>query len=110
MSGSGATSRSSDDPADKGREHIEVIDLGGFKLKGQDRAPGRRLSTGTADIGRPLCNDTHVGCVVSGQILVSLEGGEELDIRAGDVLVIPPGRAVWTPVEEACLTVRAKAA
>jgi hypothetical protein len=112
MSGSGATSRSSgspDEPADKGRARIEVVDLGGFRVKRQAQ-PGRRLSTGGGDSGQPRCDDTHVGYVASGQILVLLEGGEELDIRAGDVLVIPPGQAGWTLGEEPCVIVRAKAA
>ena len=91
MSTPGATSRSfgsPDDRADEERVHIEVIDLGAFKVKQQTQA---------------RCNDAHVGYVVSGQIHVSLEGGEELDVRDGDVFVILPGHDSWTASEEPCV-------
>ena len=106
MSTIGATSRSfgsPDEQVDKGRVHIEVIDLGEFKVKRQTYPPGWRFST---DMGQPRCTDTHVGYVVSGHIHVALEGGEELDIRAGDVFVIPPGHDGWTVGEEPCVVVQ----
>jgi mannose-6-phosphate isomerase-like protein (cupin superfamily) len=106
MSTLGATSRSfgsPDEQVDKGRVHIEVIELGEFKVKRQTYPPGWRFST---DMGRSRCNDTHVGYVVSGHIHVALEGGEELDIRAGDVFVIPPGQDGWTAGDEPCVAVQ----
>jgi uncharacterized cupin superfamily protein len=106
MSTIGATSRSfesPDDKAEKGRVHIEVVDLGEFKLKRQTYPPGWRY---TKDTGQPRCNDTHVGYVVSGHVHVVLEGGEELDIRSGDVFVIPPGHDGWTVGEEPCVMVQ----
>jgi len=106
MSSIGATSRSfgsPDEQVDKSRVHIEVVDLGEFKVKRQTYEPGWRFST---DMGRPRCNDTHVGYVLSGHIHVALEGGEELDIRAGDVFVIPPGHDGWTVGDEPCVMVQ----
>ncbi len=93
MSTPEATWRSSgspDDRADGGRMHIEVIDLGAFKMKQQDQA---------------RCNDAHVGYVAAGRINVSLEGGEELDVRSGDVFVILPGHDAWTASVEPCVMV-----
>ena len=79
---------------DKGRVHIEVIGLGDFKVKRQTYPPGWRFST---DMGQAQCNDTHVGLRRSpGTCTSSSQGGEELDIRGGDVFVIPPGHDAWT--------------
>jgi mannose-6-phosphate isomerase-like protein (cupin superfamily) len=94
---------SPDDQAGGGRVHIEVVDLGELKVKRQTYPPGWRHSNDTD--GRPRCNDTHVGRVVSGHIHIALEGGEELDIRSGDVVVIPPGHDAWTAGDEPCVVV-----
>jgi len=106
MSRIGATSRSLDFPdeqVDKGRVHIEVVDIGGLRVKRQTYPAGWRFST---DMGRPKCYDTHVGYCLSGHVHVVLSSGEELDIRRGDVFVIPPGHDAWTVGEEPCQMVQ----
>jgi quercetin dioxygenase-like cupin family protein len=105
MSNFGPSSRSfgsPDEQVDTGRVHIEVVDLGEFKMKRQTYPPGRRYSKDT-DASR--CNDTHVGYVVSGHIHVALEGGEELEVRGGDVVVILPDHDAWTASDEPCVVV-----
>jgi mannose-6-phosphate isomerase-like protein (cupin superfamily) len=101
-----ATSRSlgaPDEQLDKGTVHIEVVRLGGLKVKRQTYPPGWRFST---DMGQAKCFDTHVGYAISGQVHVELDGGEELDIRGGDVFVIPPGHDAWTVGQEPMVMVQ----
>ena len=95
-----ATSRSmseADERVDKGRVHIEAVHLGEFKVKRQTYPAGWRFST---DMGQSQCYDTHVGYAISGHVHVQLGNGQELDIRGGDVFVIPPGHDAWTVGEE----------
>lgn len=96
-----ATSRSletPDDALDKGRGHIEVVDLGGLKVKRQTFQPGWRFST---DMAQPVCYDTHVGYSLSGHMHVRLQDGTEIDVHAGDAFVIPPGHDAWIVGDEA---------
>ena len=66
-------------------------------MKRQTYPPGWRFST---DMGQAQCYDTHVGYAISGHVHVQLSNGEELDIRGGDVFVIPPGHDAWTIGDE----------
>jgi mannose-6-phosphate isomerase-like protein (cupin superfamily) len=95
-----ATSRSldkADEQVDKGPVHIDVIRLGDLKVKRQTHPPGWRFST---DMGQAQCYDTHVGYAISGHLHVRLGDGQELDVRGGDVFVIPPGHDAWTIGDE----------
>lgn len=102
----GATSRSfstPDEQIEKGGVRIEVLDLGGMKVKRQTYPVGWRFST---HMGSSQCQDTHVGFGISGHVRVALSSGEELDIRAGDVFVIPPGHDGWTVGDEPAVMVQ----
>jgi hypothetical protein len=101
-----ATSRSldkADEQVDKGPVHIDAIRLGGFKVKRQTYPSGWRFST---DMGQAQCYDTHVGYAIAGHVHVQLNNGEELDIRGGDVFVIPPGHDAWTIGDEDAVIVQ----
>jgi len=101
-----ATSRSlseADQQLDVERGHIEVVDLNGLKVKRQTLQPGWRFSV---DSGQSQCLDTHVGYAVSGHVHVALSDGRELDIRGGDVFVIPPGHDAWIVGDEATVMVQ----
>ena len=86
-----------DEQVDKGPVHIDVIRLGDLKVKRQTYPPGWRFST---DMGQAQCHDTHVGYAISGHVHVRLGDGQEIDIRGGDVFVIPPGHDAWTIGDE----------
>jgi quercetin dioxygenase-like cupin family protein len=51
-------------------------------------------------MGQAQCYDTHVGYAISGHLHVRLGDGQELDVRGGDVFVIPPGHDAWTIGDE----------
>ena len=57
-------------------------------------------------MGQARCYDTHVGYAISGHVRVQLSSGEELDIRGGDVFVIPPGHDAWTIGDEDAVIVQ----
>jgi uncharacterized cupin superfamily protein len=101
-----ATSRSldtADEQVDKGPVHIDAIRLGDFKVKRATYPSGWRFSK---DMGQAQCYDTHVGYAISGHVHVQLSSGEELDIRGGDVFVIPPGHDAWTIGDEDAVIVQ----
>ncbi len=102
----GATARSfgsPDEQTEKGGVRIETLYLGGMKVKRQTYPPGWRFSS---HMGAPLCRDTHVGYGISGHVRVRLEDGQEMDIRGGDVFVIPPGHDGWTVGDEPAVMVQ----
>ena len=94
---------SPDEQVDKGRVHIEVVQLGDLKVKRQTYPPGWRFST---DTGQPQCYDTHVGYAITGHVHVVLQNGDELDVRGGDVFAIPPGHDAWTVGDEPTVIVQ----
>ena len=64
---------------------------------------GWRFST---DMGQAQCYDTHVGYMISDHIHGEVSDGAELDLRAGDVLIIPPGHDAWTVGDETAALVQ----
>jgi mannose-6-phosphate isomerase-like protein (cupin superfamily) len=42
-----------------------------------------------------LCESPHLQYVVSGRLLVAMDSGRKLDLKAGDFVQIPPGHDAW---------------
>jgi mannose-6-phosphate isomerase-like protein (cupin superfamily) len=58
--------------------------------------PGWKWST---DV-RPLeqaqtCQTTHLQYVISGRLMVEMEGGKQMELSPGDFVLIPPGHDAW---------------
>jgi DNA-binding CsgD family transcriptional regulator len=85
---------------------LAVTATGGATILREVCRPGWRWSNDIKPIvGTDLCRAFHQLFVVSGQLHVVLEDGTEVDLRAGDAGVIPPGHDAWVVGDEPCETV-----
>jgi quercetin dioxygenase-like cupin family protein len=54
-------------------------------------------------VGTETCQVSHVGYMVSGQLVVRLEDGTEQTISAGQSYTIPPGHDAWVVGDESAV-------
>jgi uncharacterized RmlC-like cupin family protein len=71
---------------------FEVIDIHGMTIGRATYQPGWKWSE---HVGKPLgqthCQVEHVGMVLTGRATAAIEGGDVIEMRAGDLFYIPPG-------------------
>jgi mannose-6-phosphate isomerase-like protein (cupin superfamily) len=80
---------------------VEVVQLPGGTVMRTTFQPGWRWSESVGPIaGTESCQTHHFGYCISGRMHVVMDGGEELDIAAGDAIEIPPGHDAWVVGEE----------
>lgn len=86
-----------------GHGDLTVVSLGDTTITREVMHPGWRWSNEVKPVvGTDLCRATHQIYVVSGGLHVVMEDGAELDVGAGDAVVIPPGHDAWVVGEEPC--------
>jgi len=79
---------------EKGR--FELVRLGGTTIGRATYQPGWKWSQHVgAGLGKSSCDVEHVGMVISGCATAAMDGGEVIEMRAGDVFYIPPGHDSW---------------
>ena len=54
-------------------------------------------------MGPELCQTRHAGYVAAGRLVVAGADGSQVEIRAGDAVVIEPNHDAWTVGEDACV-------
>ena len=87
---------------DKGR--LELVVLDGVTFGRAVFEPGWRWSESVKPIAQTdSCELPHRGFVTSGALHVQMDDGTELDVTAGDVVVIPAGHDAWVVGDEACV-------
>lgn len=75
---------------------FETVQLGGMTIGRATYQPGWKWSEHVgAATGTRSCQVEHVGMVVSGCATAAMDGGEIIEMRAGDVYYIPPGHDSW---------------
>ncbi|HEY0630301.1 MAG TPA: cupin domain-containing protein [Sphingomicrobium sp.] len=73
----------------KGR--FEIVRIGGMTIGRATYQPGWRWADDVgAALGERFCQVEHVGMVVSGCATAAMEGGEVVEMRAGDIFYVPP--------------------
>ena len=71
---------------------IEVVDLGGVKVRRVIHDPGWRWSECVKPVvGTDSCQVGHLIHVISGRIVARMDDGSEAEFGPGDVGSIPPG-------------------
>jgi mannose-6-phosphate isomerase-like protein (cupin superfamily) len=102
-----ATARSIDTPdetvsVDRGR--FDVVGIGSMTLGRAELEPGWRWSQSVRSIaGTDSCQLHHHAFVVSGALHIAMNDGSELEVRAGDAFVAPPGHDAWVVGDETCV-------
>jgi hypothetical protein len=85
---------------------IEVVDLGGVKVKRVIHEPGWRWSECVKPaVGTDSCQVGHLIHVISGRIVVRMDDGSEAEFGQGDVGSIPPGHDAWVVGDEPFISI-----
>jgi len=80
---------------------FELCELGGHSIGRARYQPGWKWSRDLAPLaGTSLCQDSHVGVVLTGQAAVRMADGHEFTLRAGDAFIIPGGHDSWVIGDE----------
>jgi mannose-6-phosphate isomerase-like protein (cupin superfamily) len=80
---------------------VELVKLGGVTFTRLTFQPGWQWSVSVKPIAKTdSCQVHHVGHVISGQMVVKLDNGEEIEYGPGDVYDIPPGHDAWIVGDE----------
>ena len=83
----------------KGR--FEIVTVRGATIGRATYEPGWKWSAHVgAGMGKSSCDVEHVGMVVSGCATAAMDGGDVLEMHAGDVFYIPPGHDSWVVGDE----------
>jgi hypothetical protein len=83
------------------RGRFELYAIGGQQIGRAVYMPGWRWSRDVAPIaGTPLCQDAHLGMVITGHAAVAMDDGTELTIGPSDLFSIPGGHDSWVVGEE----------
>ena len=89
---------------EKGR--FDIVRVGGMTLGRASYEPGWKWSVHVApSAGTPSCQVAHVGLVISGRAMVAMDGGEEIEMRAGDLFDVRPGHDSWVVGDEAYVSI-----
>ena len=63
--------------------------------------PGWKWSESVKPVaGTNSCEVAHMGYMMSGRMMIKMDDGAEIEFKAGDVGVIPPGHDAWVLGDE----------
>ena len=75
---------------------FEVVRLGSQTIGRATYAPGWKWSEHVgAPLGETSCQVEHVGLVLSGRAMASMDDGTERVMEPGDFFYVPPGHDSW---------------
>ena len=75
---------------------LELVMVGGVTFSRVTLEPGWKWSESVKPIAKtPSCQVHHVGYVVSGNMRVRMDNGEEMEYGPGDTYIVPPGHDAW---------------
>ena len=81
---------------------MSVVQLGGRAVSLGTYEPGWRWSEHIGKvIGGDACQVRHEAYVLKGRMHIALKDGSEMDIKAGEVGIVPPGHDAWVVGDEA---------
>jgi quercetin dioxygenase-like cupin family protein len=87
---------------DKG--YLEVLQFDDTTVGRGIFEPGWRWSQHVKPIANTKsCQAAHTAYVVQGRMHIAMDDGDELDLKAGDVVRIPPGHDAWVVGDETCV-------
>ena len=85
---------------------LNVVNIAGATVGRAVFNPGWKWSNDVKPIaGTDSCQVAHFGYVLSGSMRIYMDDGSETEIKAGDVVAIPPGHDAEVSGPEACVMV-----
>ena len=75
---------------------VELVKLGEATIGRATFEPGWRWSTCVKSLANTnSCEAAHFGYQISGTLRIRMDDGTELECKAGDVALVPPGHDAW---------------
>ncbi|MEW6058419.1 MAG: cupin domain-containing protein [Bdellovibrionota bacterium] len=89
----------------KSHGHLDLVSFeDGISIGQGTFEPGWKWSNDVKPIaGTESCEASHTGYCVSGSMVIRMNDGEEIFIKAGDAFQIPPGHDAWVQGDEKCV-------
>jgi mannose-6-phosphate isomerase-like protein (cupin superfamily) len=85
----------------KAHGEAQIVNVGAGTVGKGVFQPGWRWSEDVKPLaGTDSCEAAHFGYVESGRMMVRMDSGEEFEVSAGNIAVIPPGHDAWVDDEE----------
>jgi quercetin dioxygenase-like cupin family protein len=85
---------------------LELVNIAGGAVGRATFRPGWQWSKHVKPIaGTESCQAAHMGYVLSGQMTIRMDDGEESEFRAGDLMVCPPGHDAWVIGNDPCVVI-----
>jgi quercetin dioxygenase-like cupin family protein len=70
---------------------FEIVQIGGLTVGRATYEPGWKWSEHVGPLsGTPLCDVEHVGLVISGRAMASMQDGRDIELKPGALFYIPP--------------------
>jgi len=88
----------------KGHGHLDVLSFGEAKVIGHGVfEPGWKWSNDLKPIaGTDSCQSEHLGYCLAGEMVIRMNNGEEIRVKAGDAFHIEPGHDAWVIGNQSC--------
>ena len=76
---------------------VEHVKIGGYTVSRLTLNPGWKWSTDSKPIAKTdSCQFPHIGIILSGRIMLSMDDGTEIEYGPNDIASIPSGHNAWT--------------
>lgn len=86
--------------------HLEIVQTEDGEIGRAYFEPGWRWSNDVKPIAETeWCEVPHAGYQIQGTLHIKMADGEEFDLRAGDVSILPPGHDAWVIGDETVVMV-----
>jgi quercetin dioxygenase-like cupin family protein len=93
-------------PFEGGMGQVELVNTDSGPVGRATFQPGWRWSEHVKPIAQTeSCQAPHMGYFVSGRMRVVMDDGQQMEFRAGDFSVIPPGHDAWVVGTEPCVVI-----
>ena len=85
---------------------LEVVKIGEHSIVKGHFKPAWKWSTDIKPVAKTdMCKSHHIGCVLSGQMVVKMADGVETTYGPNDVFDMPPNHDAWVVGDEDCVIV-----
>jgi quercetin dioxygenase-like cupin family protein len=85
---------------------VELVEIAGKQIGKHTFEPGWKWSKHVKPIAKTeSCKASHFVYIVSGTLHVTIDGGTEMEAKAGDIMSIPPGHDAWVVGKETVIAV-----
>jgi ethanolamine utilization protein EutQ (cupin superfamily) len=83
----------------------DIVQVDGVIVGRGELSPGWKWSNDVRPIAQTdTCEIPHTGYILAGELHVEMDDGSSVDLKAGDVYVIPAGHDAWVVGNQPCKT------